>query len=75
MKDENDDLADSHNILSRRKNYFSQLLNVGNVSEPDYERTVVTSMPAAVDTLRLFTGTADHAAICLMDIAPPKKIG
>jgi hypothetical protein len=33
MKDENDDLiADSHNILNRWKNYFSQLLNVHNVS-------------------------------------------
>jgi hypothetical protein len=26
-------LADSHNILNRWKNYFSQLLNVHNVSE------------------------------------------
>jgi hypothetical protein len=32
--DENGDLfADSHNILNRRKNYFSQLLNVHNVSD------------------------------------------
>jgi hypothetical protein len=31
-KDENSDrLADSHNILNRWKNYFSQLLNVHNV--------------------------------------------
>jgi hypothetical protein len=34
LKDENCDLlADSHNTLNRRKNYFSQLLNVHNVSD------------------------------------------
>jgi hypothetical protein len=34
MKDENGDLlADSHNILNRWKNCFSQLLNVHNVSD------------------------------------------
>jgi hypothetical protein len=34
MKDENGDLlAHSHNILNRWKNYFSQLLNVHNVSD------------------------------------------
>jgi hypothetical protein len=34
MKDENGDLLpDSHNILNRYKNYFSQLLNVHNVSD------------------------------------------
>jgi hypothetical protein len=34
VKDQNGDLlADSHNILSRWKNYFSQLLNVHNVSD------------------------------------------
>jgi hypothetical protein len=34
VKDENGDLlADSHNILNRWKNYFSQLLNVHNVCE------------------------------------------
>jgi hypothetical protein len=34
VTDENDDLlADSHNILNRRNNYFSQLLNVHNVSD------------------------------------------
>jgi hypothetical protein len=33
VKDENgDQLVDSHNILNRWKNYFSQLLNVHNVS-------------------------------------------
>jgi hypothetical protein len=33
VKDENDDLlADSHNILNRWKNYFSLLLNVNNVN-------------------------------------------
>jgi hypothetical protein len=34
VKEENSDLlADSHNILNRWKNYFSQLLNVNNVSD------------------------------------------
>jgi hypothetical protein len=34
VKDENGDLlADSHNLLSRWKNYFSQLLNVHNASD------------------------------------------
>jgi hypothetical protein len=34
VKDDNGDLlADSHNILNRWKNYFSQLLNVHNVSD------------------------------------------
>jgi hypothetical protein len=34
VKDENGDmLAGSHNILNRWKNYFSQLLNVHNVSD------------------------------------------
>jgi hypothetical protein len=34
VKDENGDLlADSHSILKRWKNYFSQLLNVHNVSD------------------------------------------
>jgi hypothetical protein len=34
VKDENADLlADSHNILSIWKNYFSQLLNVHNASD------------------------------------------
>jgi hypothetical protein len=34
VKDENGDLlADSHNILNRWKNYFSQLFNVHNVSD------------------------------------------
>jgi hypothetical protein len=34
VKDENEDLlADSHNILNWWKNYFSQLLNVHNVSD------------------------------------------
>jgi hypothetical protein len=34
LKDEYGDLlADSHSILNRRKNYFSQLLNVRNVSD------------------------------------------
>jgi hypothetical protein len=34
VKGENGDLlADSHSILNRRKNYFSQLLNVRSVSD------------------------------------------
>jgi hypothetical protein len=34
VKDENGDLlADSHNILNRWRNYFSQLLNVQRVSD------------------------------------------
>jgi hypothetical protein len=34
VRDENGDLlADSHNILNKQKNYFSQLLNVHNVSD------------------------------------------
>jgi hypothetical protein len=34
VRDENGDLLeDSHNILNRRKNYYSQLLNVHNVSD------------------------------------------
>jgi hypothetical protein len=34
VKDENGDLlADSHNILNKWKNYFSQSLNVHNVSD------------------------------------------
>jgi hypothetical protein len=33
VKDENGELlADSHNILNRWKNYFSQLMNVHNIS-------------------------------------------
>jgi hypothetical protein len=33
VKDENGDLADSYNILNSWKNYFSQLLDMHNVSE------------------------------------------
>jgi hypothetical protein len=34
VKDENGDLfADSHSVFNRWKNYFSQLLNVHNVSD------------------------------------------
>jgi hypothetical protein len=34
VKDENDDLlADFHNILKKWKNYFSQLLNVHDVND------------------------------------------
>jgi hypothetical protein len=31
VKDDHGDLVDSNNILNRRKNYFSQLLNVNSV--------------------------------------------
>jgi hypothetical protein len=44
VKDENGDLfVDSHNILNRWKNYFSQLLNVHNVS--DVRQIVHTAEP------------------------------
>jgi hypothetical protein len=33
VKDENGDLAYSHNILNRWKNYFCQLVNVCSISE------------------------------------------
>jgi hypothetical protein len=33
VKDKNGDLSDSFNVLNRWKNYFSQLLNVYNVSD------------------------------------------
>jgi hypothetical protein len=37
VKDENGDLlADSHNILNRWENNFSQLLNLHNVSDVRY---------------------------------------
>jgi hypothetical protein len=40
MKDEIGDLlTDSHNILNRRKNYFSQLLNVHNFSDVFADRS------------------------------------
>jgi hypothetical protein len=43
VKDENGDLlVDSHNILNRWKTYFSQLLNVHNVSDVTYGRTIST---------------------------------
>jgi hypothetical protein len=40
VKDENGDLlADSHNILNRWKNYFSQLLDVPRVSDVRHRNT------------------------------------
>jgi hypothetical protein len=33
VKDENGNLADSYNIINKWKNYFSQLLNVHNISD------------------------------------------
>jgi hypothetical protein len=33
VQDENGDLAESHNILNRWNNYFSQLLNICRVSD------------------------------------------
>jgi hypothetical protein len=45
VKDEKGDLpADSHNILNRRKNYFSQLLNVHRVSD-DRQIEIHTAEP------------------------------
>jgi hypothetical protein len=42
VKDENGDLlADSHNILNRWKNYFSQLLNMHSVSDVDVRQIEV----------------------------------
>jgi hypothetical protein len=52
VKDENDLLADSHNILNRWKIYFSQLLNVHNVSDHNssvVKRKIVVS-PKGLDT-------------------------
>jgi hypothetical protein len=46
VKDENGDMpADSHNILNRWKNYFSQLLNVHNVSDVKQIHTVEPLVP------------------------------
>jgi hypothetical protein len=42
VKDENGDLlADSHNILNRWKNYFSQLLNVRRVSSGFFQGIIL----------------------------------
>jgi hypothetical protein len=49
VKDENGDLlADSHSILNRWKNYFSQLLNVHNVDD-DRQIEVHTAEPLVPD--------------------------
>jgi hypothetical protein len=49
VKDENGDLlADSHNILSRWKNYFSHLLNVHSVNDVMHTE-VHTSEPLVPD--------------------------
>jgi hypothetical protein len=51
VKDDNGDLlADSHNILNRWKNYFSQLLNVHSVS--DVRQTEVHMVEPLVPGLR-----------------------
>jgi hypothetical protein len=53
VKDENGDLlADSHNILNRWKNYFSQLLNVHNVSDVG-QLEVHTAEPLVPEPSRL----------------------
>jgi hypothetical protein len=52
VKDEDGDLlADSHNILNRWKNYFSQLLNVHNVSDVRQivVRTALVSGPSRLE--------------------------
>jgi hypothetical protein len=47
MRDENGDLVSlSHNVLNRWKNYFSQLLNVHNVS--DVRRIEVHMVPVVL---------------------------
>jgi hypothetical protein len=49
VRDENGDLfADSHNILNRWRNYFSQLLNVHRVSD-FRQREIHTSEPLVPD--------------------------
>jgi hypothetical protein len=54
VKDENGDLlTDSHNILNRWKNYFSQLLNVHNVSNVR-QIEVHTAEPLVPDPSRLY---------------------
>jgi hypothetical protein len=46
VKDENGDLlADSHNILNKWKNYFSQLLNVHNGSDVRQIEVLSNSFP------------------------------
>jgi hypothetical protein len=58
VKDENGDLtADSHNILNRSKNYFSQLLNVHNVSD-DRQMEVNTAEPSVPGPSHLEVETA-----------------
>jgi hypothetical protein len=58
VKDKNGDLlADSHNILNRWKNYFSQLLNVHNVSDVR-QIDVHTAEPLVPGPSRLETETA-----------------
>jgi hypothetical protein len=53
VKDENDDLlADSYNILNRWKNYFSQLLDVHDVSDVR-QIEVHTAEPLVPGTSRL----------------------
>jgi hypothetical protein len=49
VKDENGDvLADSHNILNRWKNYFSQLLNVREFSDVG-QIEIHTAVPSVID--------------------------
>jgi hypothetical protein len=78
VKDENGDLlADSHNILNRWNSYFSQLLNVHNVSdvrqievhtaEPFVPGPSHLAIETAIAKLKKYkspdnTGTADTSA-------------
>jgi hypothetical protein len=50
-------LADSHNILNRWKNYFSQLLNVFNVSDVR-QIEIRTAKPLVPSPSRLEVGIA-----------------
>jgi hypothetical protein len=50
VKDENGDLvADSHNILNRSKNCFSQLLNVHNVSDVIHTSEPLVPGPSSLE--------------------------
>jgi hypothetical protein len=57
VKEENAHLlADSHNILSRRKNYFYQLLNVHSVSDVrQIENRSPIEPETAIANLKMYT--------------------
>jgi hypothetical protein len=49
VKDKIEDLlADSHNILNRWKNYFSQLLNMHRASDQDVGRCIILKWILAI---------------------------